>query len=204
MILDHSEQLRLESSEGHQNEIGSLGYLWQGLEFLNRQVQATEAEICQRVDAKHHQVSLIGNAPQLRGIPMGLVACAFHWYAASACNYVRLIGWLAKDGDSEAALSYVKRVIPSVKEWRDKVGAHFALVNPRRGDTPANLAASVMFPVGFEDRWLWAHPFTLAVTHGGTSSQSAIPTWSLSRIHEQLIARYTKPGAGPESKTPES
>ena len=61
-----------------------------------------------------------------------------------------MVGWLATGGDSTKADDYVKRVLPAVHIWRNKVGAHFAKVKPKKEDTPADLALSVMFPISLQ------------------------------------------------------
>ncbi len=189
MKLDYIDGLELSDSDAaaRQNELSSLAYLRQGLQFLNDQVAIIEAEVCRRVDCDRQMVALYGNAPQIRGLPLGFVAMAFHWYAVTACNYVRLIGWLGKGQNPEHARAYVEAVIPTVKTWRDKVAAHFAMTDPRTSDTPASLAASVMFPIGFVDRSFTASPMTLAMK-GGSSGEER--RWSLTTVHQELASRY--------------
>ena len=192
IILDHADDLELphEIAAGRFNELRSLEYLAQGLWFLYVQVKNMEDEVTKRLD-KNRRCFLYGNAPELSGVPMGLVACAFHWYATSACNYVRLVGWLVSGGDSAHAIRYVSRVIPEVKIWRDKVGAHFARVNPSKQDCPADLAFSVMFPVGFEDDAFYAASLQLGMGQGGQISTSrGDMRWSLTHTHLDLSNRY--------------
>ena len=52
----------------------------------------------------------------------------FHWYSISACQYVRTVGAIAylQDNSRPKPLEYVNSVIPEVKAYRDKVGAHYA------------------------------------------------------------------------------
>ena len=99
--------------------------------------------------------------------PRGLVACAFHWYAVSACNYVSLTGWLAH-GEAisdrvrkQKVKKYVQEVLGAVEAWRNKVGAHFALVYPFDEDSPADRASSVSFPIAFVDGSFSAHAVRL-------------------------------------------
>ena len=186
-ILDHVDSLRLDegAERRYGNELNSLTYLAQGLQFLSGQVEQVEAAVRGRLPPEK-MVTLFGNAPKLRGAPMGLIACSFHWYAVSACNYIRLVGWLTSGGDEAAAAAYVGRVAPDMLAWRNKVGAHFSRTDPRRGDTPADLAASVMFPVGFGGATFATQPFAYAQT-GSTVRQMP---WSLTKMHGQLAARH--------------
>lgn len=193
MIIDHVDRLELPDDEAgqHGNELRSLDYLAEGLKFLYDQVQRLENEIAKSVGQDKRGL-FYGNAPR-----QDLVACAFHWYAVTVCNYVKMVGWLANRGDSTKAKKYLQRVLPEVYVWRNKVGAHFARIDPRTGDTPADLATSVMFPIFFNDDAFYAGSLTLTLSRGGKSSTSRSDMrWSLTHTHRDLIARYW-PGRTP-------
>ena len=199
MVIDHIDNLHLpeNKAEKYFNELRSLDYLARGLWFLYYQVRNMEAKITEGV-GNDKQVFIFGNAPELKEIPQDLVACAFHWYAVTVCNYVKMVGWLAYDQDSSKATDYLKKVIPPVKLWRDKVGAHFARTSPRKSDTPADLAKSVMFPLSFDDGAFYAASFTLTLSSRGKSSTSFRDMrWSLTHTHRALIPRYW-PGSTPK------
>ena len=203
MRIDHVDGLDLDEPqvEIRGNELRSLAYLHAGLSYLYGQVSRAEDQVRQRLPADK-RFSLYGNAPELADINQGLLACAFHWYAVTACNYVRMVGWLAPDSQPSEALAYVKRVIPQVYEWRNKVGAHFALVDPNKEDTAADLAASVMFPIAFDDDAFWTGIFQLTVRQGGqTSTSRQDMRWSLTHTHDELISRYW-PGIPASSPPP--
>jgi len=192
MIIDYIDKLELpdDKAKTQFNELHSLNYLAGGLRFLYEQLQRVEAEVIKRVP-KNKQVFIFGNAPEMQGINQGLVACAFHWYAVSVCNYVRMIGWLAYGQNTNEALNYLKSVIPAVKIWRDKVGAHFAIIDPKKDDNPADPAKSVMFPISFERDAFYAGSFTLTQGSGGKSFTSRQDMgWSLTHTHRDLIPRY--------------
>jgi len=191
VIIDHINRLELPDSEAkkYHNELRSLDYLAKGLKFLYVQVQKVEAEVAKRV-GKNEQVFIFGNAPQLKVIPQDLVACAFHWYAVTVCNYVKIVGWLANSGGPTEAKKYMKLVLAQVYLWRHKVGAHFARHSPK-GDTPADIAMSVIFPVSFDDGAFYAGSLTLTMSTGGKSSTSRRDMrWSLTYTHSNLIPRY--------------
>ena len=192
MIIDHVDKLELPDDRLRicGNELRSLKYLAQGLQFLYGQVKGIEDQITDAVD-RDKTVFIFGNDPLLRSVPQGLVACAFHWYAVSSCNYVRLVGWLAHGGDSKKAGKYVEQILPEVRVWRNKVGAHFARTDPSKEDSAADLAVSVIFPIGFEDDAFYACPLKLAISQGGSTSTSRGDIrWSLTRTHRGLAARY--------------
>ena len=191
MIVDHLDPIELseEIVSAHKNELHSLAYLSQGMDFLFRQVKTIEVKVAKQVGDK--QVLLFGNVPGYEWVPKGLVACTFHWYSVSACNFVRTIGWLGSDGNTTKALDYVRRVLPSVYIWRNKVAAHFAITDPKTDDSPADLAASVMFPIAYSDDAFITSPLTLAMSGGGSSSTSRSDmSWSLTKTHAELGERY--------------
>ena len=72
------------------------------------------------------------------------------------------------------------------------MGAHFALTDPRPGDTPAVLAASVMHPVSFDDDAFYVSSLTLSMSFGRSSKHQSRQDmrWSLTRTHQQLLSRY--------------
>ena len=193
MIIDCIDKLELSDDRAgnYANELSSLGYLAQGLWFLNGQVQRLEAKITEQV-GKDKQVFMLGNVPQLKAVvPQGLVACAFHWYAVSVCNYVRMVGWLAYGQEPIDTIKYVKHVIPAVYVWRNKVAAHFAKIAPRKEDNPADLAISVMWPISFDDDAFYAHSYRLTQSTSGKSHTSRQDMrWSLTHTHRDLIPRY--------------
>ncbi len=194
LTLDHIDHCEL--SDGGQahfgSELATLSYLQGGLHYLAKQVAAVETEVQGRIDPRLRVFS-VGNDPQMRGLPLGLVNCAFHWYAVSACNYVRMVGWLLhEDGAmTQKPGRYLSAVIPEVKAWRDKVGAHFARAHGNKHDSEAERLASVFPPVGFDDDVFIASPLTLTMTRGGrTSTSSALRPWSLTKVHARLGERY--------------
>jgi len=194
VVIDHVDKLELTKDEAEKyfNERRSLDYLARGLWFLYEQIQGVEAEVVKRLP-RDKRFAIFGNAPEMRGIPQDLMACAFHWYAVTVCNYVKMVGWLVNNGDSKKATGYLNRVIPPVKLWRDKVGAHFARHSPR-GENIADLAMSVMFPISFENDAFYAGSWTLTLGTGGKSFKSRQDMrWSLTHTHRDLISRYWPP-----------
>lgn len=168
----------------------SLHYLASGLWFLNEQVSKIETLIASKTpDGK--RVFHFGNSPNLAGIPQDLVACAFHWYAVTACNYVKMVGWLANNGDSNKAREYMEEVLPEVYLWRHKVAAHFARIDPHKDDNAADLAMSVIFPVSYDNDAFYTGSFTLTISAGGKQSTSRQDMrWSVTQTHKELIRRY--------------
>ena len=107
-ILDHVENISVMGDvfSPPANEYWALVCLRDGLEFLCRQVEQCEKVVHDRVNPDGKlRVLFEGNAPKLKGVPQGLLTCAFHWYAISACQYVRTVGAIAYRQDSSRRLS---------------------------------------------------------------------------------------------------
>ena len=195
MFLDYVDNLQLKDDDAEKrgNELNSLRYLARGLWFLNEQVSKIETQVAAKMP-NGKRVFHFGNSPDLEGIPQDLVACAFHWYAVTACNYVKMVGWLANNGDSKNAKEYIDRVLPAVHLWRHKVAAHFAIIDPRKDDNAADLAMSVIFPVSYDNDAFYTGSFILTKSAGGKQSTSRQDMrWSLTQTHKELIPRYWPP-----------
>lgn len=144
ITLDSIDHLILSDEEQDQyfNDFRSLERLWTGLEYLNGpsshyESVANDALGGTKADSggSHY---IWGRHLQLAAVPQQLLVCLFHWYSVSACNLVRLIGWIADDSGlpkarAKNAKHYLNRVTPNVSTWRNKVGAHFAKPTPNEG-----------------------------------------------------------------------
>ena len=195
IVLDHIDHLQLSSEEvrKYSNELHSLHYLSQGLFFLHDQVFKIETHI-KEITPKDKHIFQFGNLPSLKGVPQELVACAFHWYAVTVCNYVKMIGWLANNGNSAKAREYMENVLPQVHLWRHKVAAHFAIIDPHKDDNAADLATSVIFPISYDNDAFYAGSLILSKTTGGKQSTSRRNMrWSLTHTHRSLANRYWPP-----------
>lgn len=191
MLVDHISSLQLaEKNESkYYRELQSLDYLADGLGYLAEQVRQFESQVNERIGSRHI-LTVIGDADELKGIPQGMVACAFHWYSVSVCNYLRLIGWLLHGENSDQARDYVKRIVPNVYVWRNKVGAHFSRTAPKKGETIADWVASVAFPISFDDRRFVAGTWNYSFSSGGKTVTSEEMKWSLTETHESLVQRF--------------
>jgi hypothetical protein len=137
------------------------------------------------------------------------IACLFHWFGVSVCNYARLVGFvrgLSRNEFTRAALGdstscdivrkcvddYVNGIadLADVLLWRNKVGAHFAITSPRPKDNISTLDMSVMYPVAFSDGRYYVNPFTMTRSSARGTFTSEIPRWSVTEVFEKLIPRY--------------
>ena len=189
MVLDHLEHLELSEAEvdEHFDARMALARLGEGLSWLYRTVGELERQA--RAEAAREDVKLAVAGGILDNKPMGLLSCAFQWSAVSACNYAQLVGWLSTR-NPESAKAYVKKVMPRLARYRNKVAAHFAIADPRR-DNEADLAASVMTHVVYAHGRLCAAALTPVVTEGATEIVASRDlSWSLTLAHERLLPRY--------------
>ena len=134
-----------------------------------------------------------GNFPAFQDVPQGLVTCAFHWYAISACQYVGTVGAIAhrQDNARPGWREYVTAVIPEVFAFRNKVAAHFAWCVGNKKDTLAERLASILPSLIFAEDCFQIAGYTVHRRKGGNVSDStAIQPWSLCRVHERLRQRY--------------
>jgi hypothetical protein len=193
VILDHIERLELPDVEAelHFDSRMALARLGEGLFWLYDEVQRIEVRT--RQEAAKDNVTLVVSGGVLEGKPLGVLSCAFMWYAVSACNYAQLVGWLATR-ETQAAKDYVRRVMPQLLNYRHKVAAHLALTEPRQ-DNEADLAASVMTQVVYAHGRLCTAALSPVVTSKGQEiTASRDLSWSLTLAHERLLRRYWPDG----------
>jgi|SRR5216117_377513 len=201
VILDRLKQLEIpsERSDAYHNELQTLGYLSNGLNFLYMNTYKFEKQFSLWLQARDggKRKTLFADFVAVPGIPQDLISCFFHWYAVSCCNYTWLIGWIGKDCGmlSIEPESYAREVTPDILTWRHKVAAHFARIKLSKKDSLATRDASVLYPVGFSEGRFQASPWELEYTRNGeVQNSSQIPSWKLTEIHEGLAKRYW-PGA---------
>jgi hypothetical protein len=192
VILDHVDGLVLpnEQLSKYGNELNTLRKLGFGLYHLYRQVQKVE----QKLTRTGGLVRTFG-AGNIPGVPeevLALVMCAFHWYAVSACNYVWLVGWLARDADKgrKKPHKYANDVMPAVVTYRHKVAAHLARVQPE-DDTEADIIAALLSSPIWADGRFFVGGWNVIRTKKGIGCKSKHDLrWSLTLTHADLAKRY--------------
>jgi hypothetical protein len=195
-VLDHIDNIVVPGDVFAEpvNEYWALVWLREGMEYLYHQVRRCDEVARQQVNPGGNVRFMgSGNFPAFQHLPQALLTCSFHWYAISACQYVRTVGAISwrHDNTRQKPLDYAKAVIPEVVAFRDKVAAHFAWCTANQKDNPAERFASIIPPLVFQDDSF--HVGALAVhlrQDGKASNSTAIQPWSLSRIHERLRQRY--------------
>lgn len=205
--LDHIDNITVPGEVFREpaNEYWALVCLHHGMEFLYRQARRCDETVQQRLPP-NGQFFSFGNCPLYDDIPKSLLTCSFHWYAISACNYVRTIGAIAYKLEPTRPLpqEYASNIIPEVVTFRDKFAAHFAWSTRNNSDNDAERLASVLPPLTFNGDSFYVGEMTVALRQGGSSSTSeTIKPWSLCKVHETLRERYW-PGQPDDSDSGEA
>jgi hypothetical protein len=206
VLLDAIEKLEIPI-EGHANEIGTRRMLLSGIKQLHATIKRREIQF-ERATGGKLIVQQFGAASDEEKEFLDTVACFFHWFGVSICNYVRLTGFLRgmslghftrKDlrdpanfkTIKESAKAYVESIpeIEAVRVWRNKVFAHFAITDPIKEDNISTLEMSVIHPVTFEGKY-FVGGMTMFRKNSEGSFTSELPRWSLTEVFEALEPRY--------------
>jgi hypothetical protein len=192
--LDYIEKITVpgDNFSHPANEYWALICLRDRMEFLYRQALRADDTVNSR-SPNGVQFWASGSFPAFDGLPRALLTCSFHWYAVSACNYVRTVGAIAerRDPSRPKPLEYAKAIIPEVVAFRNKVAAHFAWSTKHNEDNDAERLASVLPPLTFEVDTFCVGATQVGLSGGGQSSNSSkIGMWSLRKVHEALRERY--------------
>jgi len=195
-VLDYLDNITVPANVFQEpvNEYWALICLRDGMEFLYYQALRCDQAVKKQVNPSGN-VRFFGggNLPEFNQVPKTLLTCAFHWYAISACQYVRTVGAIAHkvDRNRPLPLEYAKTIIPEVVAFRDKVAAHFAWATKNNRDNDAERLASILPPLTFVNDSFHVGAMTVAVRCGGKASNShEIKPWSLCKVHEALRKRY--------------
>lgn len=197
IVLDHIDNIKLNLLNPPISNLQALNFMKHGLFQLAEMVRIEEGKRVRRDGVGVKTFEIFGHVPLI-------IPCAFHWFSTSLVNYIRLVGlidfmnqqgWKTEDlknlANKEAikkyCSDYVKKVIPSVYLWRNKVSAHFAPTDPFSGDNLGTLEVTVMNTIAYHTPYYKAE---LQWTTQGESSQ-LIP-WALTEVFEQLAGRYWK------------
>ncbi len=193
--LDHIDDIFLDILNPPISNLHALNFMPQGLFSLAATVKMEEGKRIKR-DGSVKKFEMFGHIPWI-------IPCTFHWFSTSLVNYIRLIGlvdllnkknWKSEDisnQDNKQTIKgyctdYVKKIIPDIYTWRNKVSAHFAATDPFSNDNLGTLEASVMNSIVYHTPYFKAGALTWH-TKGETSQ---LPSWSITETYEHLTDRY--------------
>lgn len=208
-LIDHLQTVKADAI-GCANETNTLGSMRLGLYLLAATVRSYEEPLRQLDSARSARISSFGEDPRVPLDQRLVLPCIFHWFAVTACNYARLVGFVrgldkgdfskadlgSSDGKKkikESCSAYVRSVseLRLVCVWRNKIAAHLAITDPRDEDNIATLELSAFYPVGYDNGRFCVHPITLAMTGpDGFQHPSKLPCWSLTETWVALRPRY--------------
>jgi hypothetical protein len=177
------------------NEYWALVCLYHGMESLYRLAVKCDEIVAKQIPP-NVRFSGMGNHPFFAEVPKPMLTCAFHWYAISACQYVRTVGAIAYRQGASSVLpqEYANGIIPEVVTFRNKVAAHFAWSTENNRDNDAERLASIIPQLSFDLDSFRMGGLVISMRRGGNSNSSeAIAPWSLRKVHEMLAARYWPP-----------
>lgn len=196
MILDYIEKLELPESdrEAQYEACMALARLSEGMAWLASEVNRIQNGVRSRANKERSSDGKVPIASIAGGImdevPLGILSGAFNWYAISACNYARLVGWMIYR-DSKKARRYVGHVMPRLLLYRNKVAAHLAITEPYQTDNEADLAASLLTNVIFLQGYLFAAAIEPMIVRSGENVKvSNKMAWSLTIAHSRLSKRW--------------
>lgn len=206
IVLDAKTGLSIEQGQ-HANELTTLAMLKEGLLLLANNIRQREFRFVEL--AKEFKFSRFGGETPEERTDLNRIACMFHWFGVSVCNYARLVGFIRgleqgqftrSELQSSASFAKIKKAVDdyvagiseleSVLIWRNKVAGHFAITDPRKDDNIATLNLSVMFPVTLESGIYFVGGMALTHTNPNGTFTSEIPTWSVTQVFESLIPRF--------------
>ena len=196
VILDHLDSI-VVSRDVHHNSLNVLRSLDIGMFHLatfTRQREVAALEI--------HGAGKVVHLFQITDETL-LLGCVFDWFSISLVNYLRLVklmhvmernDWgIGKLQDKQvqkelkgACLTYVRDVAPEVYQWRNKIAAHRAAVDPQ-DDNLTTLTFSTMPAVAYQSPFYGVGYLKLFMGGGG---ELDIDAWALTEKYESLAPRY--------------
>lgn len=153
------------------------------------------------------RIDVNGNIPSLFCLQkdIAFTYCSFLWFSTSLVCYLKLIAfydivqknnWELNDLRSEDIQheytqhcnQYVKDLIPQIVKWRNKVGAHFTLTDPRK-DNLTTMINSIT-EVSFLKPFYYTNVISWGVTDGSSKKDINISQWSATEEYEKLTERF--------------
>ena len=197
IVLDHLNGITLDPTDPPFNNYQAFAANYEGLKILAGTVREFELQYVARdPHAAHVVLHMSSQVP-------ALVPCTFNWFSVTLVNYLRLVGlvqlmsannWKSSalaDPSNRAAIkmhckNFVKTAVPEVYLWRNKVAAHFEATDPFHDDNLGTLEQSIMNPVTY--KFPHFHAGILKWNTNGETSQ--LPSWALTKLYEDLSARF--------------
>ncbi|MFA6430090.1 MAG: hypothetical protein WC229_03515 [Candidatus Paceibacterota bacterium] len=190
MILDYIDNIIIDVKSPPVDNLHAIKYLQDGIIFLaNYTKQLEDSVMAKKLNPEFYK--------DFSGAESNLLANIYNWFAVSIISYLRSIATLDYMGKNNVSINnlsnfkgelkeytceYIKKVVPEIYEWRNKVGGHFAITDPK-DDSPSTLEASFFNNISFEKGRSYAGSLKWG--------ESKLPKWSLVKeFEEKLVPRY--------------
>lgn len=194
LIIDHIDKIEIDPSNPALQGNHAFEYLPYGLNLLANTIRAEEIDLLR---ARDNTPSMFISFKDYH-----LFACYFNWFSVSIINYARLVALMdlmTKNNYTKRDLTkkenhstikkycreYVKRILPDIYVWRNKISAHFAITDPFKNDNLGTLEASIIIPVSYVKPYYVASAWQPAM-----APPSKIPSWKLTKVYEGLLVRF--------------
>ena len=207
VMVDSIEKIEVIPSDCT-NELRSLQTLYHGMQRIYGMVK--RRELIFEANAPTGMVTaILGRDFDGTTDHLDAIACFFHWFGISVCNFARLVGFLRglkknefmrSDLQNKSKFTYIKTSINAYRDsipelaevhiWRNKVFGHYAITDPYKDDNIATLDMSVVFPISWENGHYVAGGMTMIKNSAAGSFTSELPYWSFTKVFESLIPRY--------------
>lgn len=215
VIIDKIENIEIDLDNPPIDNIHALDYLKEGIFFLAKQVKATEdlflgpkIRPVQEYEKDIFPGQEFITEQEVLGMDFtgkySFITCIFHWFAISVVNYARVIALIDylqrnnlrleniiekddKEKISNYCKEYVKKVVPEIEIFRNKIAAHFSATDPYNVDNFVDLELSLMstlttYEGNFEINGI-------AFNRNGTQNNQ-LPIWSVTQEFEKLKTRF--------------
>jgi hypothetical protein len=197
IVLDHLNGITLDPVDPPFNNYQAFHSNYAGLKILADTVREHERQYAAADPyAEHVVLHAFTSVPPV-------VPCAFNWFTTTLVNYlplVALVDLMATRKWKSVALvdprnhrdvkthctDFVRKAVPEVYRWRNKVAAHFAATDPFRDDNLGTIEQSIMNPVSYR----YPHYYVGSWQLNAQGQTSALPEWALTKVYEDLGPRF--------------
>jgi len=192
--LDYIDKIIVNLENSHTHNLDTLKYLGEGILFLANLIKKEE-EILKK--GPYTKSTFFLGSSSNKFLPN-----VFNWFSISVTSYCRTVkfldimqknNWTTKDvfrnkqKIKDGCEEYIKKVVPEIYTWRNKIAAHYAITDPKKEDNEATLEYSLLTPV----TWLNNHYCVGALNLEKENEASSMPKWSIiETLEEKLIPRY--------------
>lgn len=203
IIIDHVDNITFNKDTFPIKNMHALDYTRQGLYDLAALIRKTENTINNNVG---HYITYLA---AFMGKDQDKLMNYFNWFSISLINYVRLVGFIdivnqkqftredmiKKENHRiirEHCKAYIKKVIPEVYTYRNKLSAHHSLTDPFQDDNIATLESSVLNSIVYNNPYLEAGglKWNSKISPSDEEVTTEIKPWSLTKVYDDLAIRY--------------